>query len=223
MYVLGLMMLCGCNTFRTTSVDRCENDALVVNPGKPMKGIPVSLRVPSHLELNVIETTYWEKKEIPGSKPTLVPLRTCRPTRTLKHNLCYTEKIFLLDPAKPVAGEQKYGFSFTSNKEGNEKDAGKGYLDKVTYKIDDKTITETANLVASSLKLIDAFAISANQAQLNTGDLISTDRTVAYTRLDINSASFEQEVAEFLDCNINNAMSTCTKCPEVCVGTHCIQ
>jgi len=62
----------------------------------------------------------------------------------------------LIDPAKPVAGEQKYGFSFTSNKEGNEKDAGKGYLDKVTYKIDDKTITETANLVASSLKLIDS-------------------------------------------------------------------
>ena len=217
------MFCCGCNTFRTTAIDRCEHDTLVVNPDKPMKGIPVSLKVPTHLELKVIETTYWEKQDIPGSKPTLVPLRTCRPTRSLEHELCYTEKIFLVDPAKPVAGEQKYGFTFKSNASSDADDMGKGYLNKVTYKIDDKTITETANLVANSLKLLNAFPISANGARPNTSDLISTDRTIAYLRLDINSPTFEQEVTEFLDCNLNNTTSASTDCPRVCTQPHCVQ
>ncbi|MCA9136777.1 MAG: hypothetical protein KDB00_08460, partial [Planctomycetales bacterium] len=215
--ILGLAVTCGCNTFRTTAVDRCENDTLVVNPEHPMKGIPVSLRVPTHLELSVVETTYWEKQDVPGGKPTLVPLHTCRPTRTVTHNVCYTEKIFLVDPVRPGAGIQNYGFTFTSNKDGNKQDAGKGYLDKVSYKIDDQTIKESANLLANSLSLISAFQVSAvNDPNLNTGDLIATDRTIAYTRLDINSPCFENGVENFLDTNVNQACNACTICPRVC-------
>lgn len=222
MLILGLAMTCGCNTFRTTAVDRCENDALVVNPEHPMKGIPVSLRVPTHLELSVIETTYWEKQDNPGQKPTLVPLHTCRPTRTVSHNVCYTEKVFLVDPVRPGAGLQAYGFTFKSNKEGNEKDAGKGYLDKVAYKIDDQTITESANLLADSLSLINAFTVSsANQPSTNEGRLVATDRTIAFTRLDINSLCFEDDVAQFLDVNVNRACSSCTICPEICTPAIC--
>ena len=46
-WILGMIVLCGCNTFRTTAIDRCENDRLVVNPDKPMQGVPVALRVPA--------------------------------------------------------------------------------------------------------------------------------------------------------------------------------
>ncbi len=220
--ILGLIALSGCHTFRTTALDRCEDNALVVNPGHPLKGIPVSLRVPTHLELNVIETTYWEKQDNPGKKPTLVPLHTCRTTRTVKHNICYTEKVFLVDPVRPGAGTQAYGFTFTSNKEGNTKDAGKGYLDKVTYKIDDTTIKESANLLADSLSLINAFTVSsANSPNLNTSRLVATDRTVAYTRLDINSCSFESDVEQFLDINVNQAPNACTTCPDICKPEIC--
>lgn len=100
--VLSFMALAGCCSIRTTAIDRKENDCLVVNPECPMHGIPVSLRIPTHLELKVIETTYWEKQEIPGEKPTLIPLSTCRATRTVEHAVCYTEKIFLVDPVRPV-------------------------------------------------------------------------------------------------------------------------
>lgn len=198
--VLGMV---GCSSFKTTAVDRLDNDMVVVNPNKPLKGVPVSLRVPSHLELCVVETTYWEKQDVPGEKPTLEPLKTCRATRSVLHEVKYTEKVFLVDPMRPGAGTEKYGFTFQSNDATTGEDAGKGYLKKVEYKIDDQTITESANLLANSLGLINALQTSANQASPNKSDLVATDRTVAFGRFDINSPSYEEDVANFLDVHVN--------------------
>ena len=221
-FILGATVFCGCNTFSTTAIDRLENDTLVVNPCEPMKGIPVSLRVPTHLELNVIETTYWEKVDVSGEKPRLAPLRTCRPTRTVEHTVCYTEKVFLVDPVRPCSGTQNYGFSFTSNDEGKkESDAGKGYLSSVSYKVDDTTIKESANLLANSLGLLQAFSTSASDANPITGSLIATDRTVAFVRLDINSPTFEQDVSEFLESKVNQTPLTGGSCPTVCEPPFC--
>lgn len=219
--LLASATLVGCSSFRTTAINRCDNDRLVVNPNHPMKGIPVSLRVPSHLELSVVETTYWEKKDVAGKKPTLVPLHTCRPTRSVSHQVCFTEKIFLVDPVRPGAGTQSYGFTFKKSTATHPDHAGKGYLEKVDYKIDDQTIKESANLLSNSLGLINALQTSASPAVPNTSNLIATDRTVAYGRFDINSATFESEVAEFLDCHINCVSSECGTCPRVCEPAWC--
>lgn len=214
-------LTCGCSSFRTTPVDRCENDTLIVNPEHPMHGIPVSLKVPTHIELKVIETTYWEKQTPPGAKPTLTALTTCRPTRTVEHEICYTEKIFLVDPVRPGAGTQDYGFTFASNEDGNEADAGKGYLKKVEYKIDDQTIKESANLLSSALGFISALPTAANPANPNKGTLIATDRTVAYGRFDLNSCSFEEDVTNFFDCHVNHVDRSNCRCPQVCHSSYC--
>ncbi len=215
-WMLVLILFCGCNTFSTTAIDRTENDCLVVNPNCPMKGVPVSLRIPTHLELKVIETTYWEKEERPGKKATLIALSTYRKTRTVAHEICFTETVFLVDPKRPAAGIQNYGFSFTSGNDGNKEDAGKGYLSKVEYKIDDQTIKESANLVSNVLGLVSAFQTGANDAQANVGTLIATDRTVAYGRFDINSCSFENDVEIFLDTHVNHAIREVTEIPQTC-------
>ena len=220
LFILGLAFLCGCNTFRTTAIDRTEDDCLVVNPDCPMKGIPVSIRVPTHLEINVIETTYWEKKDIVGSKPTLVPIHTCRPTRTVQSNICYTEKVFLVDPVRPASGMQSYGFTFQSKDGKNSRDQGKGYLQNVAYKIDDQTIKESTNLLANSLGLLQGFAVSANQPQPNEGSLVATDRSIAFTRIDINSPYFETEVEQFLDTHVNNRCGE-VPCPQICQPEMC--
>ncbi len=211
----AVVALSGCSSFRTQAVDRLENDTLVVNPNCPLKGIPVSLRIPTHLELCVVETTYWEKIAAPGEKPSLEPLSTCRPTRTVTYDVKETEKVFLVDPVRPGAGTQSYGFEFQPNTAANKKNAGKGYLKNVNYKIDDKTITESANLLATSLSLVQGLATGANELNRNTSDLISTDRTVAFARFDINSPCFEADVANFLDCHVNGTIC-CSVKPEVC-------
>jgi hypothetical protein len=214
----------GCCSFRTTAVDRTENDCLVVNPECPMHGIPVSLRVPTHLELSVIETTYWEKRGNPGKKPSLVPLSTCRPTRSVMHVIKETEKIFLVDPVRPAAGMSKYGFTFQSNSGDASKAAdaaGKGYLQNVQYKIEDKTIEKSAELFSNAVGLITALRTAANSGDPNTSNLISTERVIAYARYDVNSPSFEADVAAFLDCHINHASNDCSPCPQVCEPERC--
>lgn len=223
-FMLALIAVPGCCSFRTTAVDRTENDCLIVNPECPMRGIPVSLRVPTHLELSVIETTYWEKQKFPGKKPTLVPLTTCRPTRSVNHIIKETEKIFLVDPVRPAAGSSNYGFTFQSNSDDTTKaseSAGKGYLQNVQYKIDDKTIEKSAELFSNAVSLITALQTAANQGEPNTSNLITTERAVAYARFDINSPSFEVDVASFLDCHINNASPECSSCAQVCEPERC--
>lgn len=218
--MLTLIATSGCCSIRTTAIDRKENDCLVVNPECPMHGIPVQLKIPTHLELKVVETTYWEKQDIPGEKPTLVPLSTCRATRTVEHDVCYTEKIFLVDPVRPGAGTSAYGFAFKSGGDNN-KNVGKGYLEKVSYKIDDQTIKESANLLSSALGFISAFQTGSSDPNPNTGTLVSTDRTIAYGQFDINSPSFEEEVSAFLDCHVNRAGNSCVKCPQICQPARC--
>lgn len=206
LYLIGLLVLSGCSTFRTTAVDRTESDCLVVNPACPMKGIPVSLRVPTHLELQVVETTYWEKKNVPGERPSLVPLTGCKPTRSVLHNVCETEKIFLVDPARPAAGLSSYGFTFQSSQPDPVKasaSSGNGYLRSVQYRVDDQTISRSAELLSNSIGLIQALQTSASLPSPNPSNLISTDRTVAYARFDLNSPCFESDVAAFLDGHVN--------------------
>jgi hypothetical protein len=214
--------LAGCCTFRTTAIDRCENYTIVVNPEDPINGIPVALRIPTHLELQVIETTYWQKElDATTGQSTLVPLRTCRPTRTVMHTVRETEKIFVVDPVRPAAGLQNYGFEFVSNgtDDKSKAAAGKGYIRNVTYKADDQTITQSAGLIANSLGLIEAFQKSANQGAPNTSDLISTDRVVAFGRFDINTECFEGDVSQFLECHLNSAPAG--TCATICQGSFC--
>jgi hypothetical protein len=207
----GLLISClifssGCSSFRTTAVDRTETDCLVVNPNCPMKGVPVSLRVPTHLELQVVETSYWEKKNMPGEKPTIFPLAGSRPTRQVLHTVCETEKIFLVDPARPVAGTSGYGFTFQSSQNDRSREssnAGKGYLQSVQYRVDDQTINRSAELLSSSIGLINALQTSSSLPTVNQSNLIATDRTIAYARFDLNSPSFEADVAAFLDGHVN--------------------
>ena len=223
-FLVAIAATAGCCSFRTTAIDRTENDCLVVNPECPMHGIPVSLRVPTHLELSVIETTYWEKQNIPGKKPTLVPLSTCRPTRSVTHVVKETEKIFLVDPVRPGAGLSSYGFTFQSNSDDAKKaseTAGKGYLQNVQYKINDQTIQKSAELFSSAVGLITALQTAANQGVPNQSNLITTERAVAYARYDVNSPSFEADVAAFLDCHINEASRDCGPCPQVCEPERC--
>lgn len=222
--IFSLLATSGCSSFRTTTLDRSEHDCLVVNPTRPLKGIPVALRVPTHLELRVIESSYWEKRNQLGAKPTLVPLSTCRPTRTVTHRICETEKIFLVDPVRPAAGTMNYGFTFQSNAStaAGKEAAGKGYLQDVQYKIDDQTIQQSADLLSNSIGLITALqTAAANRALPNNSNLITTERAVAYARFDINSPSFEHEVAVFLDCHVNLAFDTVNACPQVCTGRTC--
>jgi len=116
--LLLLFPLCfGCSSIKTTVYDRLEDDTIVANPDQHLKGVPVSLKVPTHLELMVEERTFWR---VEGTE--MIPVTSCRPTRTVSHDIKYTEKIFLVDPVRPAAGptgagavSNSYGFTFKND------------------------------------------------------------------------------------------------------------
>jgi len=126
-----------------------------------------------------------------------------------------------LDPMRPGAGTENYGFEFQSDSTDHDKSVeGKGYLRKVKYKVDDQTITESAELLATSLRLVNAFSTSAQRKdQEDIGDLVATDCCVAYGRFDINSPTYECDVAAFLECHLNSHISSI--CAERCEDKMC--
>lgn len=200
---LLLALSTGCGSIKTTAYDRLEDDTLIANPDQHLKGVPVTLKVPTHLKLTIEEKTFWR---VEGSE--LIPVSTCRATRDVTPEVQYTEKIFLVDPVKPAAGSSEYGFIF----KGGKNYSGKGQLEGLDYKITDTTITESAELLKKSLSFVNAFPRSTLASPTGFGvgndkitslDVIQTTRVVAWNQFDINSEYFEEDVMGFLDLHLN--------------------
>jgi hypothetical protein len=203
-----------------------------VNPEKPLNGIPVSLPVPTHLELVVTERNFWT---VDGGKenkcPQLKLVSGCNATRHVQPIPCYTEKVFVVDPVKPGAGTQNYSFVFRSDDSKGTADgktvfpaplatdskaSGKGYLKGIKYNVDDRTITDSASLLSNVLGLVTAInSQSPDENTLDANNLVETSRVVAYGRFDINGVGFEEEVCAFLEQHVNQASKEFT-CTTVC-------
>ncbi len=207
---LLLALSTGCGSIKTTAYDRLEDDTLIANPDQHLKGVPVTLKVPTHLKLTIEEKTFWR---VDGSE--LIPVSSCRATRDVTPEVQYTEKIFLVDPVKPGAGTSEYGFSFVSNTQNADpKYNGTGQLKGLNYKITDNTITESALLLEKSIGFVNAFPKPKKPEAKITGfgdgnetvaalDVIETTRVVAWSQFDINSEYFEEDVMGFLNTYLN--------------------
>ncbi len=207
---LLLALSSGCGSIKTTAYDRLDDDTLIANPDKHLNGVPVTLKVPTHLKLTVEEKTFWR---VEGSE--LIPVSSCRATRKVAPEVQYTEKIFLVDPVRPGAGSNQYGFSFKSNDpKADDKSSGSGQLSGLNYQITDETITESASLLAKSIGFVNAFAKPTDSggktSAIGTGnegiprlDVIQTTRVIAWSQFDINSEYFEENVMGFLNKYLN--------------------
>lgn len=208
-YTLVLITtMIGCSSIRTTPIDRLDDDTMVVNPETPLKGVPVALRVPTHLEIQVVEKSYWLKSGIELNSVQRIrqdrkmgtvsgpSIRECRA------DIKYTERVFVVDPLRPGSGDQEYGFGFTSSGEPGT-DPGKGYLKSLNYKSVDTTIKDSATLLAKSLDLIKGLQTDTGDENPTPTGTIVTERVVAFRRFDLNSPNFEAEVSHFLDMHLN--------------------
>ena len=205
-YGLVLVLPLGCSSMTTVLLDRNEDGSLSRNCPNPIHGIPVMLKVPSHLDINVREVTYWS-----ASDNELTPINSPYSHREVDSNLQYTEKMFVVDPMKPGAGTENYGFTFKSGVANPKSDsAGHGYLDSVTYRVEDKTITQSATLLANVLPLLKKPPTLATKTSAEAFGLITTSRVIAFRRFNINAPDFEQQVASFLDMYLND----CNRCNE---------
>lgn len=209
-----VIVFAGCNSIRTTVLDRSEAGCLTSKPiAGHLKGVPVMVKVPTHVEVKVFQREFWYQD---NDSDRLVPIKNEIPTRYVNTDLKQTEQMFVVDPQRPAAGTGIYGFRFASGATSpQEGDLGKGYLRGIEYKSDDKTLTESAKLVNSIASFLLAPGAGAPGTLSSTQDLefgqsvpiVSTDRLVSFRRFNINSPTIDADITTFLNEYLNNCQS----------------
>ena len=206
LFVVWLLLAAGCTSIRTSLLDRNPCGGWTTGDEVCLKGVPVLLRVPTHLEVRVYERDYWYV----GDNYYLQRVRNAIPVRWVASQVQQSEQLFLIDPKRPAAGTGVYGFTFTSSSRPAE-DAGHGYLQGVTYKADDQTLARSASLLASMASMLAApapagLAISSMTKGVQTlVPVTSTDRVVAWRRFALNDLCVDEQVSAFLDLHVNQA------------------
>ena len=191
--ILALSTLSGCTTLVSTMLHRDESDNFYKNQNLPLKGVPMALKVPTHLDV-WIEETYYLQMTPRGLEEYLPERRNLGITTTP----VMTKKIFTVDFKRPAAGSLAYDMGFNEDQ----------YLNKVANKIEDKTISD---VTAAVQRVATAFA-KPTAANFGSDDLknkiIEGARHVAFRRFDIDAPDFEQQLATF----VYDHMNACHDC-----------
>lgn len=200
-----LVAIAGCCTSATSTILlRDQNDRMVGNSnGKnclhdqatPFKGIPITVTVPTHLDVKIHEDILFEKGTLQ---------RVTNSTRNLRveTEAVYTSKLFSVDPNKVIEGETKYTMGFENN-------VNPQYPSSITYNTDDKTISQIAKSIDKLAPAIKALGAASPAGEKTTSIFDRRERMVAWKRFDINDPAFEQNVKEFVDHHVNNCSSCC--------------
>lgn len=216
-YACGLLMvsvsaLTGCQSFSTTMLNRRGDNSLQGNSNgvaklfhktRPYKGIPIKLKVPSHLDVSIKEVYY---AGIKGDRiESLLP-----DTRLLsvETEIIKTDKVFTVDFKRPGAGSLDLDLAFNKDQ----------YFSQIVSKLDDSTIEEAGKLAAQIIRSTRQFAKTSREpnpteiAALESKGIYREQRTVAYQRFDINDCDFEFQVESFVNLHLN-ACNDCSCAP----------
>lgn len=227
MALLLLAIVAGCTSMRSTSLTRQDDDSYVHNEKVPTPGVPVTVKVPSHLELAVVETLYFYDADKEDGQIDLRRLdifkKDDRRNIKVKSEIIKTEKVITVDFKRPAAGSLEYNLGFDTKEQ---------YITQIETFLYDRTLEDAANLIAQVVPgaleqtpgtkpTPEAWSTSAhgtrpdpNAQGPTVGEDISTDlmikeRVVAIARFDINACDFEEQVTAFLEYHVN-ACHSCT-------------
>ena len=227
---IAILALPGCTSVRSSMLLRTDNNSFVGNSNgyakcdgstRPFKGVPITLEVPTHVDLTITETYYMFSSVGPEYDPTgkvvvnaaavaaslqEVPV-SCRRNLSVKSEIIKTKKVFTVDFKRPAAGVLGYDAKFANR-----------YFTEIDNSVTDRTITDSADAIAS---VVPALAKLASAGQGVTPEfgaglkdrIVKGERVVAYQRFDIDSPSFECDVEAFVAQHVN-----CSDCNGTCNG-----
>ena len=203
----GALGVAGCNSISSTALNRTDGDIFVGTSNgstgprcitKPFKGVPITVRVPTHVDIVVKEKVdlYYQGGELSSIKP-------CRRTLFVEAKLIQTEKVFTVDINRPFSGDADYTLDFDP--------AGKNpqYFTQVKAKIVDTTIQDVNTALSTLMPLLSGNRTSADGGGDSgtelaaEGTVIPEVRTVAWKRFDLNSPSLQCDVGAFVGQHLN--------------------
>lgn len=214
--VLALILFCSsssCTSFRTMSLGRLDNDSLFVNCfNRKAKGIPVKMKVPSHVTV----TVYEQQILIRGKEG--VKLQSFSPPQyEVETGLAYTDKVFTVDFVRPAGGSLAL-LNQDANKDGIAFD-DEQYFKSIQATVKEQTMEQVANAMKDfpgTLKGDDkasGASVSARVVDSSQGfDNIHFEQSiVAYQRFDLARPHWEEELNYF----VNKYLVKCGTCPKL--------
>jgi hypothetical protein len=166
-----------------------------------LNGIPITLKVPTHLKLYVFEKHYLETvtvhfKDKDGNDQTRIdvaPVAIDVVVRDVAHEFMYTDKIFVVDFKRPPAGSSNLNVNMTEEQ----------YIDNIQHDITDSTISSVTGLLAAFTGNQGLRAAPASGG--DKPDLKEIRSLVAVGIFEIAAPDFEQKIKEFFDCHVNKS------------------
>jgi hypothetical protein len=215
--IVALNAICvGCKSTTSFFMSRHDNDRLAGNSNghlgahenaKPFKGIPVTMKIPTHVDVSVFETIYLNDN--------LSTIPTGRRNLRAAADVVYSDKIFAVDPKRAAAGNSNYTFQMNS---AHTDPLQRQYFKQIKQHVEDETIRDINAALTGLLPLISKKAASPASGLQPEGNgtlspPASKDRVVAWKRFDVNSPDFEEQVKVFVEHHINNCDACCQDAP----------
>lgn len=202
--ILVLAYTTGCASFSSTMLNRLEDNSFVGNSNgdlcsndtaRPFKGVPITLQVPSHLDVFIEETYYLEDKDSAAASLQLVRIGRILNVRT---EVIKSKKVFVVDFKRPASGSLNLTADFNEQQ----------YFKQIVSQLEDTTIVDSANLLGTALKFATAKPASAGgDGTRSLPKHLRQVRVVAYRRFDINDPDYEMQVEEFVNTHLNSCDS----------------
>ena len=202
-----IIVVGGCNSVRTTFLKNDGRGNLCKESNICRQGLPVMVKVPTHVDVEIIQTDVW-KVEKNGTNPRKLVHIPDATSRSHKVTPIATEKMFVIDPKRPASGTGAFGFGFDSTE-----NPGKGILTSAAYKSEDTTLKDSANLLLNAVGV--AGKLTSTNIDQENDKLVSAERTIAYRRFPVDqdlSANIQAFLNEYIT-NCTEADPTCSKSP----------
>ena len=213
--VAASLFLTGCKSTTSFFMQRFDSDQLagssngelgVHENAKPFKGIPVTLKVPTHVDIIIQETIFLDSNS-------LEPVTTSKRNLKAEARTVYSDKLFSVDPKRAAAGQSDYEMDMN---DAHKDPRQRQYFKSLNQKVTDETIKDITAALNDILPLLAApsGARSLTSTPTESNGLVSIDRDVAWKRFDVSSPDFEIQVRTFVDEQLNS----CHTCGPTCVN-----
>ena len=185
-----VICMTGCASFGTNFLHRTEDNSAWQNE-KHLRGVPVTLKVPTHVRIDVIEKSYLLRnaKSVQRKNPAF-------PLRTVQYTPIETEKIFLVDLKRPGAGTIGATLKF---------DAQEQYFNSIKTDVTDETLSAISALVAQVAPggLIGSPTNETGTPTAFQQRIKELNSVVASNVFEFDAPDFEQQVTAFLSEHLN--------------------
>ncbi|MEL7496693.1 MAG: hypothetical protein AAFN77_03740 [Planctomycetota bacterium] len=209
-----VILLLGCNSISSTMLQRTTDNA-GWQVGPCSQGVPITLKVPTHLKVEVREKQMLQLLQpevdeegfpLDDEYPEVVRIEFDRPLRAVYTDIIRTDKIFTVDPKRPAAGVLAATLDFQGQ-----------YFKQIKYKNEDKTIEAINSAIASLTSaggLLSGVGTSDAATDLQK-NVMETESVVASAIFEVDDPNFEDNLKYFLDLHLTGCHACAIEPPKI--------